>query len=258
MVATAWLEVAGLSARRRGSHFRLGPVDLSLGEETAGLGVMGLNGSGKTTLLLALLGQLPFRGEVRWFGRTLGSYRPVELARTVALFPQLSHHLPPFSVAEFVRLGTYPFGGGGWLMNGDAWQRVERALARVGALELWDRPVSELSGGELQRVKLARTLAQEPRVILLDEPNAFLDLRAKWELARLLGELSGEGIRLVVASHDPEFIQHTCQRLLLLDRGRVAALGEVEEVCRSAKFEQIFTPSRAVVPEGGGQGRREP
>ncbi len=257
-MATAWLEVEGLSAQRRGSSFRLGPVELSLGEETAGLGVMGLNGSGKTTLLLALLGQLPYRGEVRWFGRPLGDYRPVELAQTVALFPQLSHHLPPFSVAEFVRLGTYPFGGGGWLINGDPWQRVRQALRRVGAEELWERPVGELSGGELQRVKLARTLAQQPRVILLDEPNAFLDLRAKWELARLLRELAREGIRLVVASHDPEFIQHTCQRLLLLDRGRVAALGEVEEVFRSAEFERIFALSQATGPQGAGQGRSEP
>ncbi|HET6230621.1 MAG TPA: ABC transporter ATP-binding protein, partial [Longimicrobiaceae bacterium] len=152
--------------------------------------VLGPNGSGKSTLLRLLLGTLtPERGTVQFRGRAVAAWPRVEMAREVGVVPQGEELAFPILVRELVAMGRYPYLGS-WRREGpDDRRAVEEAMRRCDVLHLAGRPVSTLSGGEQQRARVARALAQEPSVLALDEPTASLDISHEMSIFELLREL---------------------------------------------------------------------
>jgi iron complex transport system ATP-binding protein len=189
--------------------------------------VLGANGSGKTTLLRVLAGVLaPRRGTVELYGRPLGAWTRGELARSVAVLPQ-SMELPDgFRVSEVVALGRIPHGRRWFGADLDDARAVADALRDADAEDLAQRPVGELSGGERQRVLVALALAQEPRLLLLDEPTLHLDLAHQLALVRLLERLRRSRRMTVVAVlHDLNLAAAFGDRALLVHDAHVMPAG---------------------------------
>ena len=191
------------------------------------LAVLGANGSGKTTLLRILAGVLtPRRGQVDLYGRPLETWTRGEIARSIAVLPQ-SMELPAgFRVSEVVALGRIPHRGRWFGAGADDERAVADALRDAAAEELADRPVGELSGGERQRVLVALALAQEPRLLLLDEPTLHLDLAHQLALVRLLERLRRSRRMTVIAVlHDLNLAAVFADRAVIVHDGEVIAAG---------------------------------
>ena len=225
-------------------------LELRAGEVLA---LAGANGAGKTTCVRAASGVLrPDSGRIALAGRPLGSYGRRELARRVAVVPQDAPFAFPFRAGEVVLMGRTPhlprlgFEGPRDLAIACA------ALARVGIEELADRSILELSGGERQLVLLARALAQEPSVLLLDEPTAHLDLRHRLRVQVLVRELAAEGRSALVVSHDLALIARGCDRIALLAQGSVIAAGAPAAVLSPDTLRRAFGIEADVVagPDG--------
>jgi len=209
------------------------------GEMTA---VLGPNGSGKTTLVRLAVGYLrPSSGTVSIAGRSLGELPERERARVVSVVPQESHLAFDFKVRDVVLMGRAPHLG---LLgfDGDDDRRIaEEAMEQTDVLGLADRRFSALSGGERQRVVVARSLAQRPRLLLLDEPTAFLDLKHRLSVYRLLVDLNRDlGISVVVVSHDINLAARHCRRIVLLDDGAVASDGPPDDVLTAENLERVY------------------
>ncbi len=235
------LEAAGACVRYPGApEAALTDLDLSLaaGELVA---VAGPNGSGKTTLVRALLGLIPLdRGRVFLNGRPVGEWRRGELAQVVALVPQREE--TPFSwrVEEMVGFGRYARRGALSAMTAEDRAAVERALQRCDVASLRTRRIETLSGGEWQRVRIARALAQEPRLLVLDEPTASLDLGHEMDLFELVRRLVDEGLAALVVTHHMNLAARYADRMMLLDAGRVAATGPPSQVMRAELLSRVF------------------
>lgn len=246
------LEALGVSVRyERLASPALDAVGLGIaaGEMVA---VVGPNGSGKTTLVRALLGLVPIAaGETRIKGRAVAEWRRPELARVVGVVSQREESLFPLRVAEAVMLGRYarlgPLAG-----EGEEDRRAVRAaLERCDLRELEGRQVDSLSGGEWQRVRLARALAQEPEALVLDEPTASLDVRHEMELFELVRRLVHDGLACLVITHHLNLAARYADRLALLERGRLVALGAPAEVLKEDLVSRVFDWPVAVEPWRG-------
>jgi iron complex transport system ATP-binding protein len=205
-------------------------------------GIIGPNGSGKTTLLRLLAGLLrPDGGKVVLEDAELDALSPRLRARSIAVVLQEPSLLFNFSVLEIALMGRAPHLGLWGLEGADDFAAARRALAEVDLVGCEDRPVQELSSGERQRVFLARALAQEPRLLLLDEPTAFLDLKHALGLYEILRRLNRErGLTVVTVSHDLSLAARYAGRLILLDRGRIAADGAPGEVVTPARLREVY------------------
>ena len=226
-------------------------LDVPAGACTA---VLGPNGSGKSTLLRLLLGTLaPAAGEVELDGRPVARWERPEIARAVGVVPQGEEAAFPMSVRELVAMGRYPHLGP-WRREGDADRRaVENAMRRCDVLGLAHRPVSTLSGGERQRARVARALAQEPAALALDEPTAALDVSHEMAIFELLRELGRVGTTVLLVTHNLNLAARYADRLVLLDRGAVAAAGAPAEVLTRETVERVYGwPVRIGRHEGPG------
>jgi iron complex transport system ATP-binding protein len=203
--------------------------------------VLGPNGSGKSTLMRALLGVIrPEAGTTRIGGKETKNWTRRELARAVGAVPQAEHPAFPISVRDFVAMGRYPHLGP-LRREGDADRgAVREALARCDVGNLVARDVTTLSGGELQRVRIARALAQEPSSLVLDEPTASLDVRHEMSIFQLLRESADGGMTVLLITHHINLAARFADRLLLLHEGRVAAEGEVGEVFQERILESVY------------------
>jgi iron complex transport system ATP-binding protein len=231
----------------------LSGVDLELPAGGCGA-LLGPNGCGKSTLLRLLLGRLaPSRGEVRLFGRAVKGIDGPERARLVGYLPQEVTAAYAFTVEEVVLMGRWPHLGLGLETPHD--HDVARdCLARTDTTALAGRAFGTLSGGEKQRVLLASVLAQEPRVLLLDEPTAALDIHHQHEVMELLTRLRSEGLALCVVTHDLNLAARYCPLLWLLHGGRVVASGTPAEVLSSEALSAVYGERLRVVadPDTGG------
>jgi len=210
--------------------------------------LLGPNGAGKSTLLRVLTGLQPLTGgEVQLFGRNLRQLGAKERARLVAVVPQEVTTPMAFTVAELVALGrSVPRGRWAALAVADR-QAVEQALAYTDTLELRDRYYSELSGGEKQRAIIAMALAQEPQLLLLDEPTSHLDINHRLEVLQLLERLNRErGLTVMMTSHDLNLAAEFFPHLALLNHGRIAAVGAPAEVLREDLLEEAYHCKLAV------------
>jgi len=214
-------------------------LGVSSGELVA---LLGPNGSGKTTLVRVALGlQPPRSGSVRVLGRAAAEWSRRDLARVVGVVPQREDNLFPQRVRETVRLGRYPRLGSFGRERAEDRAAVDRALERCDVLSLCDRWLWTLSGGEYQRVRIARALAQEPRLLVLDEPTASLDVRHEMELFELVRRLVDEqGLAALLVTHDVNLAARFADRLLLLSEGNAVASGPPADVLRPERAERVF------------------
>ncbi len=206
------------------------------------LTLVGPNGSGKTTLL-RLIDRilLPERGSIILDGKDINAFSRVELARKIAFVPQEPLPQFPFTVAEIVLMGRAPH------MRGAVFENVhDRDVARAmmqltDTLHLAEKPITALSGGERQRVYIARALAQEPQIILLDEPNAHLDIAHQIDVFRILRRLNQDsGMTVISVSHDLNLAAAYSDRIALLVCGSLTAIGTPKEVLTEERIREAF------------------
>lgn len=229
--------VSGLRIRLDGKEILKG-VDLGVRAGEV-LSLVGPNGAGKSTLLGALSGDLePASGEVELWDRPVSAWSAVDVARRRAVLPQ-SHVVSfPFSVREVVEMGRAPWAGTG--RSAEDERRIDDALALTETEAFAARPFTSLSGGEQARVMLARVIAQDTGLVLLDEPTAALDLRHQELVARLCRTLAGEGRAVVIVLHDLDLAAAYSDRCALLAEGRVAASGAPVEVFTAERLSEVY------------------
>jgi len=247
MSGQAAVRVAGISCRYDAvPALHDVTLDVASGEI---VGIVGPNGSGKTTLLRAIHGLLaPVQGSVLLEGRDLRTFRAREIAATVGSVPQHSRDGFGFTVSEVVMMGRYPHQRPLAGESPEDTAIVRSALERTRTWHLRRRPVDALSGGERQRVLLARALAQDPRVLLLDEPTAHLDIRFQLEMMDLIAGLGAGRLTVIAALHDLNLAAMYCGRLVLLAEGRIAAMGTPGEVLDPPRLRAVYGADVAVHP----------
>lgn len=241
------LDLDGVSARYdapgTASAARAAIDDVSLQVEPGELvALLGPNGAGKSTLLRVMAGTLePVRGTARAFGSDLVGMDRAEVARAIAVVPQLDEVAFGYSVREVVTMGRAPHQRG-WMWVAEADEKpVNDAIARCDLGSLVDRRVDQLSGGERKRVAIARALAQTPKVLLLDEPGAFLDVKHQLALYDLLIDLvEKEDLAVVVSMHDLNAAAQWASRVVLMKEGRLIAAGTVPEVMTYRRLKETF------------------
>jgi iron complex transport system ATP-binding protein len=206
------------------------------------LGILGPNGSGKSTLLKLMCGLLsPTAGEVRIKDTPLKVLARAEIARRIAMVAQESHFRFSFSVEEVVLMGRFPHQGRIQFEGRHDLEVAHQALRTTRCLELTGRSIHQLSGGEKQRVLIARALAQEPGLLLFDEPTSFLDLRFKREIFQLMQTLARDkGMGIVVVTHDLDLAAQYCSRIAMLKKGAIYAQGEPTEVITATNIDSVF------------------
>jgi len=227
-------------------------IQISRGEF---VGIIGPNGAGKTTLLRAIHALVRLQeGAVLIDGRQVNGMSSRELARILAGVPQEAGNTIPFTALEVVLMGRNPH------RRGLSWESPEdlaiarRAMERTQTWHLADRPFQSLSGGERQRVVIARAIAQQPQALLLDEPTFGLDLFAARQVREFIRQFREEGRAFLLSTHLMEEAERLCDRVAILNHGRLIALGTLEELRRSSglgRLEEIFL--RAVGDDPAGQ-----
>lgn len=206
------------------------------------LGVLGPNASGKTTLLKNVAGLLqPACGEISFAGRPSSELSVKDRARLIAYVPQSEESFLDFFVAQIVMMGRAPYLGL-WGFEGEADRlKAREAMERTSTWELRERGIDELSGGERQRVILARALAQEAKILILDEPTSHLDVRHQKETLDLCSALARErGLSVLMTLHDLNLAALYCDRLLLLKEGTVFKIGSAKETLTAPHLREVF------------------
>jgi len=211
------------------------------------VGVIGPNGSGKSSLL-KLLARLvrPQEGTIRLFGVELGTLSRESISRQVAYMPQDLSYDFPFSVLDMVLMGRFAHRRGGlWSLVG--WEKqedlavAEEAMAQADVMHLANRMIATLSAGERQRVLLARALAQEPRVLMLDEPTAHLDLNHQLDVCRILQLVHAQlQMTVLLVSHDINLASQYCDRILVMKQGAVVCIGPPQDVIHPRVLSEVY------------------
>ncbi len=204
--------------------------------------IIGPNGSGKTTLLRAATGLLDrVSGQVRLFGKPVRSLPARERASTIGVVPQEVHTPMSYSVEEIVTMGlTHALSRWGAVSDADR-KIVEQSMIYTDVADMRDRPFPELSGGERQRVVIAMVLAQQPRIILMDEATSHLDINHRLEVMQLIERLNRErGVTVLMVSHDLNMASEFCDRLLLVDKGRLVSDGSPSDVLTESALRQVY------------------
>ena len=203
--------------------------------------VVGPNGSGKSTLVRALLGRAPVEdGRITVDGAAVADADRAALARRIAVVTQREELVFPMSVREYVALGRLPHLGQWGRDSASDRDAVAAAMRRTEVGALADRSVQALSGGEWQRARFARALAQGGEAFVADEPTTFLDVAHEMSAFELLGQLARDGMAVLLVSHQLNLVARFADRLVLLHEGRVAASGGVSDVMQAAILEKVY------------------
>ena len=206
----------------------------------------GANGSGKTTLLRALSGIIPHQGQVFVDGKEVSSMKRKDVAKLIALMPQTSDIYFPYTVNETVLLGTYASAGNSFFRtDAKATQFANKCMENCDVLDLKDRHLDELSGGQLQRVLLARTFAQDSPFLFLDEPGNNLDIKYRAELCDKLnswaaGKTGDIDNTLVAVFHDLEQARRCCNRAVMMKGGKLVFDGGIDEGLKSGMLMEVY------------------
>jgi len=224
----------------RANNRALDGVSFEAGESEV-TAVAGPNGSGKSTLVRALLKRQSMeQGTIIVDGQDIRSIDQREIAKRVAVAPQREELSFPMRVREYIALGRYPRLGLWRSATAPDHDAVDHAMERAGVSEFGARRTDELSGGEWQRVRIARALAQEARALVLDEPTTFLDLSHEMALFELLHSLANEGMAVLLVSHQLNLVARFASTVILLDHGRVVASGSPEHVMQASLLERVY------------------
>jgi len=248
----ALLQLRGVSCRY-GEREVLHAVDFEAEPGTL-TAILGPNGAGKSTLLKAAGGLISFSGEALLDGRPMAELPRREVARQVALVAQDPPADVPFTVLELVLMGRSPRLGRLALESEHDRALAQQAMVDAGVASLAERPIDQLSGGERRRVFLARALAQEPRLLLLDEPTAFLDLGHQAQVLEHARALAGRGLCVVAVLHDPNLAAAWADRVVLMRDGRVVAAGPSSEVLRAPALQALYGTGLVETSGPGGEG----
>lgn len=217
------------------------------------IGILGPNGSGKTTLLKCISGVLkPDRGKIFFENKLLQELSAREIAQAIAVVPQITETGFDFSVSQFVGMGRTPYIR---FLKGETQQdhaAIQNAMELTGVHCLADRSFRDLSGGERQRVVIAQALAQQPRVLLLDEPASFLDISHEIEVFDLIRELNLlQKITVIVVLHDLNLASRYCDSLVMLHQGEVFAQGSPEEILTPENIRQVYQAEVQILRSNG-------
>lgn len=220
--------------------------------------IIGPNGSGKTTLLKSIARLIHGSGEILLDGKELATIPTMELAKMISYVPQKAEVVFDFSVRDTVMMGRNPHQGRWETGSNEDKRIIDEVLQRTGLEPLCNRMLSQLSGGEMQRVMIARAMAQQTPVMLLDEPLANLDISHKYEIMDLLAELNAQGTTIVIILHDFPFVKRYAQKTLMLKRGNIEAYGETASVMNTETLRRGFDLSEYFfADECGNVERRE-
>lgn len=202
--------------------------------------IVGPNGAGKSTLIHLLLGILkPRTGTVSFRGRSVHACSRLQLSREIGVVPQ-GEAEPAFTVRDTVAMGRYPHLGPWQRERLSDIQAIETAMEQCNVTAFASRHISTLSGGERQRVRVARALAQQTRVIVLDEPTAALDIRHEMELFEQFASLRKRGVTIVLVTHNLNLAARYSDRIVLLESGMIAANGSPDEVITSTRIGGVY------------------
>jgi len=206
------------------------------------LGILGPNGCGKTTLLGNLNRNLkPKIGCVLVEDKNLEDLKKKDIAKDIAVIPQTNEIRFSFTVREIVAMGRMPFQDSFAGESGKDLEIIQNAMDRVGISDFSERFINTMSGGERQRVIIARALAQTPKVLLMDEPTLHLDISAQFDVLNLIHDLSRrENLTVVIVSHDLPMVARYCDRVMLIHNHRIHALGRTEEVLTPENMRTVF------------------
>ncbi len=251
-MSEALISVQDLTFAYDGDHRRVLDgltMDLPAASITA---ILGPNGAGKTTLIHILLGLLrPYEGVISISGKDLALCTRRELSRMIAFVPQSEYTAFDFSVLEYVLMGRAPHIR---MLRMPTKEDLDHALGHMdslGLIHLARRSILELSGGERQLVLIARALAQEPKLLLLDEPTTHLDISNKGRILATLSELATRGVTVVFTTHDPGAAASTAGYLVLMKEGRVLSSGPLDSVLTAEGLSDAYgTPVRVVRVDG--------
>ena len=232
-----------------GDAFELEVIDLSIPEGSF-LALIGPNGSGKTTLLQLMSGLFnPQAGQIVLDDQPLNQLSRPELAQQMAVISSQQHFEFPFPVAEVVAMGRFPYLGRFEKLTPGDREIIDEALAWTQTLHLRDRPISQLSSGERQRVLIARAVAQKPSILMLDEPNVHLDLNHQIAIFRLLRRLNQKSsVTVVVVLHDLTAAAVFCQTVALLCEGKLVKTGPPQEVITTEILREVYRADIEVHP----------
>lgn len=216
-------------------------VDFSIGRGK-NLCIVGPNGCGKSTLLKSIANLLEYRGSITLDSKEVKKLSRKELAKKVALMSQSSTIHFPYTVYETVSLGRYAHLKGVFAqLTKNDYEIIDRSLENAGVLDIKNKLISELSGGQLQRVYLARAFAQDPEVILLDEPTNHLDLKCQIEILEYLNKWTKENDKIVVAVlHDLNLVQAFGEDVVIIDEGKIVSEGPPSIVFKDEKLEDVY------------------
>jgi iron complex transport system ATP-binding protein len=241
---------------RSAPKFALGPVSFEAQQREL-VAILGPNASGKSTLLTLIAGvNKPLSGRIEIDGVEVSQIDLRARAQKIALVQQESELLFPLRVWEYVLQGRYPYGRRLRFESAEDCLHAGNALAQVGADALRDRWMDRLSGGEKQRVILARALAQRPSLLLLDEPTQHLDIGGKVELLRRLRRLGDENrYAVLVVTHELDLAAEFCDRIVLLHKGKCLRVGKPAEVYERALLEEVFEAPLEIEMSASGRPR---
>lgn len=227
-------------------------IDLSIGQGEF-VGLLGANGVGKSTLLKILTGILSTkRGKILYKSKELKYLPKREVSKRIAYVPQNPTFGFPFTVSEIIKMGRAPYLGRFEFENDKDNEIAFQAMETVGLTHLQDRLVTEISGGEKQLTSFARALAQEPEVMILDEPASFLDVRHKTEILKLLVKLKNErNISIIAATHDIFSALFYFDKLIILKDGGILAEGEFDQVLTDDILSKAYDIDVTVRKEDG-------
>jgi len=227
-------------------------VSFSLGDGEV-MCVLGPNGGGKTTLFRTVLGLLAkHSGSIALEGQSIETLSRSEIAKLIGYVPQGHSGYFAYTVRDFVLMGRTAHLGIFSSPSKKDFDVADRALASLGMAQLAERPITEVSGGERQLALVARALAQEPRLLVLDEPTASLDFGNQVRVLERIAALARTGISILFSSHDPDHAFLCAQRALLLAEGRALEIGAPREVIRADTLQRLYGVSVQVLPLPGG------
>jgi iron complex transport system ATP-binding protein len=220
------------------------------------IAIVGPNGAGKSTLLKILAGLIRgYQGAVKFFGQPASAMAQRELAKRIAFVPQEAHIAFPFTVAEIASMGRLPYRPHSLFDSPVDMRAVHEALVLTDTAALSSKYFNQLSGGERQRVVLASALAQNPEVLLLDEPTVYLDLKHQAQFYRILDTLNRDrGLSIVCVTHDVNLVAPYAHRMIAISSGKIVADGRPEDVLTPQHLYEIFEVTASVVRRPDGRG----
>ncbi len=224
-------------------------LELASGQVTA---VLGPNGAGKTTLLRLAYGRFkPFKGQIFLLDQPLESIPRHKIGQSIALVPQREYSPFDYSLLEYVLLGRAPYLSALQLPDSQDLHIAEQALKTVGLHHQLNRSLQEISGGEHQLVLIARALAQEPKILLLDEPTSHLDLANKKRLIECLERLVSQQVTIMMTSHEPDVVSALADQVVLMSAGKVMFSGSLDDVWTDEHLSAAYNiPLRVIKVDG--------